>query len=64
MTAHQKLTAKTEQARGAAKEAVGRALGNERMTGEGRLARAKGDLRAAVARGGEAVAKGKDTLQR
>ncbi|MGW5113908.1 CsbD family protein [Streptomyces noursei] len=64
MTAHQKMTAKTEQARGAAKEAVGRALGNERMTGEGRLERAKGDLREAVARGGEAVAKGKDALQR
>ncbi|MER7986795.1 CsbD family protein [Streptomyces noursei] len=64
MTVHQKVTAKSEQARGAAKEAVGRAVGTERMVAEGRLERAKGDLREAAAHGGDAVAKGKAARHR
>ncbi|MGW7578011.1 CsbD family protein [Streptomyces sp. NPDC054765] len=57
MTATDKMTAKSEQAKGAAKETVGRALGNERMTTEGRAERAKGDLR-------QAASKGKDAFHR
>ncbi|BDM69515.1 MULTISPECIES: CsbD family protein [Streptomyces] len=47
MTADKKTSAKTEQIKGAVKETVGRAVGNERMTAEGRAERAKGDLRQA-----------------
>ncbi|MEU9981545.1 CsbD family protein [Streptomyces sp. NPDC050856] len=39
--------AKAEQVEGAAKEAAGRTVGNERLTAEGRGERAKGDLRQA-----------------
>ncbi|ORT58056.1 CsbD family protein [Streptomyces sp. CB03238] len=42
-----KASAKAEEAKGAAKENVGRAVGNERLTAEGRAERAKGDLRQA-----------------
>ncbi|MDN3297903.1 CsbD family protein [Streptomyces ficellus] len=42
-----KTSAKAEQAKGAMKENAGRAVGNERMTAEGRVERAKGDLRQA-----------------
>ncbi|WP_455354988.1 CsbD family protein [Streptomyces sp. SYSU K217416] len=48
MTKDKKAAAKTDQAKGAAKETVGRAVGNERMTGEGRAERAKGDVREAI----------------
>ncbi|GAA2667005.1 CsbD family protein [Streptomyces lunalinharesii] len=64
MPVDRKVTAKTEQARGAAKEAVGRAMGDQRMTAEGRLERAEGDLREAAAHGGDAVAKGTDARRR
>ncbi|MFG3114386.1 MULTISPECIES: CsbD family protein [unclassified Streptomyces] len=47
MTADKKTSAKAEQIKGAVKETVGRAVGNERMTAEGRAERAKGDLRQA-----------------
>ncbi|MGA4845097.1 CsbD family protein [Streptomyces sp. G5(2025)] len=47
MTADEKAKAKTEQAKGAAKEAAGRATGNERLTAEGRTDRMKGDARQA-----------------
>ncbi|MER5409682.1 CsbD family protein [Streptomyces sp. NPDC002769] len=47
MTKHQKAQAKTEQAKGKAKETVGRTVGNERMTAEGRAEKAKGDTRQA-----------------
>ncbi|MEU9497390.1 CsbD family protein [Streptomyces sp. NPDC048196] len=47
MTAGKKTSAKTEQIKGAVKETVGRAVGNERLTAEGRAERAKGDLRQA-----------------
>ncbi|MFG2142176.1 CsbD family protein [Streptomyces sp. NPDC048650] len=57
MTATDKTTAKTEQLIGAAKEAAGRVVGNERMTGTGRSERAKGDLR-------QAAEKTKDALRR
>jgi uncharacterized protein YjbJ (UPF0337 family) len=43
----QKTRAKKEQAKGKAKEAVGRAVGNERMTAEGRAEQGKGDMRQA-----------------
>ncbi|WP_409236459.1 CsbD family protein [Streptomyces sp. PA5.6] len=47
MTADEKAKAKTEQAKGAAKEAAGRAVGNERLTASGRADRMKGDARQA-----------------
>ncbi|WP_069885620.1 MULTISPECIES: CsbD family protein [Streptomyces] len=45
MTASEKAKAKLDQAVGAAKEAAGRAVGNERLTGEGRAQQMKGDAR-------------------
>ncbi|MCS0635405.1 CsbD family protein [Streptomyces sp. LP05-1] len=42
-----KPSAKAEEIKGAVKENVGRAVGNERLTAEGRAERAKGDLRQA-----------------
>ncbi|MFD5636741.1 MULTISPECIES: CsbD family protein [unclassified Streptomyces] len=47
MSGEQKAKAKMEQAKGKTKEAAGRAVGNERMTAEGRAEKAKGDARAA-----------------
>ncbi|MCX5333500.1 MULTISPECIES: CsbD family protein [unclassified Streptomyces] len=47
MAKEQKARAKKEQAKGKAKETMGRAVGNERMTGEGRTGQAKGDMRQA-----------------
>ncbi|WP_407699470.1 CsbD family protein [Streptomyces chromofuscus] len=45
-----------EQAKGKAKEAAGRAVGNERMTAEGRMEQSKGDAR-------QAKEKTKDTFK-
>nr|WP_167307327.1 MULTISPECIES: CsbD family protein [Streptomyces] len=45
-----------EQAKGKAKEAAGRAVGNERMTAEGRAEQSKGDAR-------QAKEKGKDVFR-
>ncbi|MGX1508216.1 UNVERIFIED_CONTAM: uncharacterized protein YjbJ (UPF0337 family) [Streptomyces graminofaciens] len=42
-----KTRAKLEQAKGKAKETAGRAVGNERLTAEGRAEQAKGDARQA-----------------
>ncbi|MFD4632486.1 CsbD family protein [Streptomyces sp. NPDC058284] len=47
MTANEKAKGKTEQATGAAKEAAGRAVGNERLTAKGRAERMQGDARQA-----------------
>ncbi|MER5884848.1 CsbD family protein [Streptomyces sp. NPDC001941] len=47
MSAGEKAKAKTEQAKGGAKEAVGNALGNERMAAEGQAERRTGDAREA-----------------
>ncbi|MEV0096845.1 CsbD family protein [Streptomyces sp. NPDC050738] len=47
MAANEKAKAKTEQASGAAKEAAGRLVGNERLTAEGSAERKKGDARQA-----------------
>ncbi|MFC9652792.1 MULTISPECIES: CsbD family protein [unclassified Streptomyces] len=47
MTADKKFSAKADQAKGAIKETVGRMVGNERLTAEGRAERAKGDVRGA-----------------
>ncbi|MEU5211743.1 CsbD family protein [Streptomyces sp. NPDC020742] len=47
MTTDKKVSAKADQAKGAVKETAGRAVGNERLTAEGRAERAKGDLREA-----------------
>ncbi|MEU6995715.1 CsbD family protein [Streptomyces sp. NPDC046465] len=47
MTTNEKAKAKTEQATGAAKEAAGRTVGNERLTAEGRTERMQGDARQA-----------------
>ncbi|GAA1179410.1 CsbD family protein [Streptomyces hebeiensis] len=55
--AMRKSGAKTDQVKGAIKETLGRAVGNERMTAEGRATRAKGDMR-------EAGAKTRDAFKR
>ena len=47
MAGEQKSKAEMEQAKGKAKEAVGRAVGNERLEAEGRADQAKGDARQA-----------------
>ncbi|MFF0744640.1 CsbD family protein [Streptomyces sp. NPDC004111] len=57
MTAQKKTKAKSDQAVGAAKETVGRMVGNERLTAEGRAQRAKGD-------GRQSVEKAKDAFRR
>jgi uncharacterized protein YjbJ (UPF0337 family) len=44
---NKKAKAKLEQAKGKGKETVGRAVGNERMTAEGRAEQAVGDARQA-----------------
>ncbi|MEV0414169.1 CsbD family protein [Streptomyces sp. NPDC050448] len=56
MSGEQKAKAKGEQARGKLKETAGRAVGNERLTAEGRAEKAKGDAR-------QAKEKIKDTLK-
>ncbi|MFD5950304.1 MULTISPECIES: CsbD family protein [Streptomyces] len=47
MAGDQKGKAKAEQAKGKAKETIGRALGNERLEAEGRAEQSKGDARQA-----------------
>ncbi|WP_326573626.1 CsbD family protein [Streptomyces sp. NBC_00487] len=47
MAREQKAKAKKEAVKGKAKEAAGRALGNEKMEAEGRGGQAKGDARQA-----------------
>ncbi|MFJ3518871.1 MULTISPECIES: CsbD family protein [unclassified Streptomyces] len=47
MSGKEKSRAKAEQAKGKVKETAGRAVGNERMTAEGRAEMAKGDARQA-----------------
>ncbi|WP_217237978.1 CsbD family protein [Streptomyces sp. AC555_RSS877] len=47
MAGDQKARAKKEQAKGKAKEAIGRTAGNERMEAEGRGGQSKGDARQA-----------------
>ncbi|MFF2197879.1 CsbD family protein [Streptomyces sp. NPDC058157] len=45
MSGTEKGKARAEQAKGKAKEAIGRTVGNERMTAEGRAEQAKGNAR-------------------
>ncbi|UUU44176.1 CsbD family protein [Streptomyces sp. NBC_00162] len=47
MSTNEKGRAKAEQAKGKLKETAGRAVGNERLTAEGRAEGAKGDAREA-----------------
>ncbi|WP_073918429.1 CsbD family protein [Streptomyces sp. CB00455] len=47
MSDNEKSQAKVEQAEGKLKETAGRAVGNERLTAEGRAEQAKGDARQA-----------------
>ncbi|MER5811280.1 CsbD family protein [Streptomyces sp. NPDC002033] len=47
MSGTEKSKATAEQAKGKAKEAIGRMTGNERMTAEGRAEQTKGDARQA-----------------
>ncbi|WP_078893252.1 CsbD family protein [Streptomyces sp. NRRL F-2580] len=47
MSSNEKGRAKAEQAKGKLKETAGRAVGNERLTAEGRTEAAKGDARQA-----------------
>ncbi|MEU1710180.1 CsbD family protein [Streptomyces sp. NPDC005706] len=54
MAGNQKAKAKAEQAKGKAKEAVGRTVGNERMEAEGRMEGARGDARQAKEKGKDA----------
>ncbi|MEU5310880.1 CsbD family protein [Streptomyces sp. NPDC021562] len=56
MTAHEKAQAKTEQAKGKAKEALGSAVGNDRMAAEGQAEKSIGDAR-------EAKEKAKDAFK-
>ncbi|MEW2548463.1 CsbD family protein [Streptomyces sp. NPDC047002] len=56
MSGNEKSQAKGEQAKGKAKEAMGRMVGNERMTAEGRAEKTKGDAR-------QAKEKGKDVFK-
>ncbi|TWV45619.1 CsbD family protein [Streptomyces misionensis] len=56
MTADEKAKAKTEQAKGKAKEALGSALGNDRMATEGQAEKSTGDVR-------EAKEKAKDAFK-
>ncbi|MFD7747518.1 CsbD family protein [Streptomyces sp. NPDC059698] len=56
MGADQKAQAKTDQAKGKAKEAAGRTVGNERLVAEGRADQTKGDAR-------QAKEKAKDALK-
>ncbi|MEU7057986.1 CsbD family protein [Streptomyces sp. NPDC046197] len=56
MAGDQKGKAKKEQIKGKAKETVGRAVGNEKMTAEGQAEKSKGDAR-------QAKEKAKDTFK-
>ncbi|MFF5785771.1 CsbD family protein [Streptomyces sp. NPDC012693] len=47
MSGTEKSKAQAEQMKGKVKESVGRAVGNERMTAEGRADQAKGNAREA-----------------
>ncbi|MFJ3234268.1 CsbD family protein [Streptomyces sp. NPDC086787] len=47
MTAGEKAKAKTEQAKGKTKEALGNAVGNDRMAAEGQAEKTTGDAREA-----------------
>ncbi|MFE2571439.1 CsbD family protein [Streptomyces mirabilis] len=47
MSGSEKTQAKTEQAKGKVKETAGGAVGNEKLTAEGRAEQAKGDARQA-----------------
>ncbi|MER7764015.1 CsbD family protein [Streptomyces sp. NPDC097619] len=47
MSGTEKTKAQAEQAKGKAKEAIGRAVGNDRMTAEGHVDQAKGQARQA-----------------
>lgn len=51
---NEKSKSRVEQAKGKVKETVGRAVGNERLTAEGRAEQAKGDLRQAKEKGKDA----------
>ncbi|MFE4968440.1 CsbD family protein [Streptomyces sp. NPDC056660] len=56
MTAGEKAKAKSEQAEGKAKKAVGSAIGNDRMAAEGQAEKSTGDAR-------EAKEKAKDAFK-
>ena len=47
MASGEKAKSKSEQVKGKVKETVGRAVGNERMTAEGRAQQSAGDARQA-----------------
>jgi uncharacterized protein YjbJ (UPF0337 family) len=56
VTANEKAKAKTEQAKGKAKEVLGGAVGNDRMAAEGQAEKSIGDAR-------EAKEKAKDAFK-
>ncbi|MEU0786173.1 CsbD family protein [Streptomyces sp. NPDC006173] len=47
MAENDRTRARIEQAKGKAKEAVGRAVGNDRLAAEGKIEQSKGDARQA-----------------
>ncbi|MFD4988193.1 CsbD family protein [Streptomyces sp. NPDC058374] len=51
---NEKGRSRVEQAKGKAKETLGRAVGNERLAAEGRAEQSKGDLRQAKEKGKDA----------
>ncbi|MER5888303.1 CsbD family protein [Streptomyces sp. NPDC001941] len=54
MSASEKAKATTEQAKGKTKETLGNAVGNERMTAEGKIEQSKGEARAAKEKASDA----------
>ncbi|MFE9122592.1 CsbD family protein [Streptomyces sp. NPDC007172] len=54
MSADEKTGAKTEQAKGKAKEMLGRMTGNDRLTAEGRIDQVKGETREEMRKANEA----------
>ncbi|MEV8566200.1 CsbD family protein [Streptomyces sp. NPDC051322] len=57
MAEEDKTRARAEQAKGKAKKAVGRTVGNESMAAEGRADESKGDLRQAKEKAKDAFKK-------
>ncbi|WP_333771463.1 CsbD family protein [Streptomyces sp. IBSBF 2435] len=55
MSDSDKIEAKTDQAKGEVKEAVGHAVGNESLEAEGRGDQAKGDVREGAEKAKDAV---------
>ncbi|MBT2392108.1 MULTISPECIES: CsbD family protein [Streptomyces] len=64
MRKNEKTRAKVEQAEGKVKEGAGRAVGNERLTAEGRAEQSQGDVREAKEKMKGGARKAKDAFKR